>query len=187
MDIFLVRHTEYENPTNIFPYHLPVPLSAVGRRKATDMGKWFVDHGFSNIPIISSPIVRTRETAELIANKAQSEITIDEDLTELWSKLQGTPLPTDGTWNECYKPGVQEEVDSILARMLRAYDKVIQKNENYILVSHGDPLLLLYYHLQGKTPPQILDSIPDYIEKGDFIQITINADHQMIFNRYRIE
>lgn len=189
MDIFLVRHTEYDNPDHIFPYHLPVTLSTVGRRKAVNIGKWFVEHTLSSLPIIVSPVKRTIETAEIIASITNSTISVDEDLIEVHSVLQGKPMPKANDWSMCYKPGVQENPALIIARMKRAFDKAVGENRDCIIISHGDPLTLLYYDLLKKEPPQTLDSATDYVEKGDIIQISIDklSQNKLSFNRYRIE
>ena len=175
MRIFLVRHLEYDNPEQVFPYHLPVTLSLVGRKKAKRIGEWFKKQNCLEIPIYTSPIVRAVQTAEIIASQTNSHVYVDTDLTEvLSSKLQGKPAPTDNDWSQTYEPGMQEDQESILKRILESYYRHQAKGENFILVSHGDNLTLLHNYLAKKESPAELDKSPEYVEKGEFIEIILN-------------
>lgn len=184
MNIFLVRHAEYDNPKQIFPYHLPVTLSKEGRQRAQRVGLWLKEQGFPGILIHSSPIVRTLQTAEIIAAATNSHVYVNEDLIEVrWSKLQGKLMPENNDWSMCYVPGVQEEPESMLARMLRVYQERLAANQDCILVGHGDPLTLLYYHLIGKTPPRRLDTGGLYVQKGEVIHLTVENSKVVTIKR----
>src|SRR3990167_6732742 len=93
MHIYLVRHTLYHNPENIYAFHLPLYLSPEGRKHAGRVGDWFKNNVFPAIPIYTSPIVRTVQTAEIIASFTKSFVTVDNNLIESSSRLQGEKKP----------------------------------------------------------------------------------------------
>jgi len=174
VNIFLIRHAEYDNPEQIFPYHLPVTLSTEGRQRAIRVGKWLKEQGFSRIDIYSSPIVRAIQTAEIIASLTNSHVFTEKDLIEVqFSKLQGKPMPKNNDWSMCYVPGSQEDPESMLKRMRRVYKKRIEAEKDCVLISHGDPLTLIYYDLIKKTPPRELDTGGLYVQKGEIINLKI--------------
>lgn len=177
MNLFFIRHARYDNPQRIYPYHLPVVLSEEGRRQAERIGQWFKDNSFMNLPIYTSPIVRTRETAKIIASITKSKIYQDDDLIEVkWSKLQGKPMPEGDDWGEVYKPGVQEPPESIFRRIKKVFDKRIKEGNDSIMVGHGDNLTLLYCFLMKIKAPRNMDKYDLYVKKGEMLFIkTLNG------------
>ena len=187
MNIFLVRHAKYDNPEKIYPYHLPLVLSEEGRQQAKKIGQWFKDNNFMNLPIYTSPIVRTRETAEIIASITDSKIYEDEDLTEVrWNKLQGKPMPKDNDWSECYKPGIQEDPASIFARTKKVFDKRVKENKDSILVTHGDNITLLYCFLENRIAPRELDKFSLYIDKAETLFVKVLGGGKFDIKRIRV-
>ena len=85
MHIYLVRHTKYHNPENIFPFHLPVNLSVEGREHARRIADWFTNKKLIKLPIFTSPVVRCVQTAEIIAGQTDSFVSADERLVETYS------------------------------------------------------------------------------------------------------
>lgn len=74
---------------NIAMRDVDVPLSALGERQATALGRWFqaLPHDQQPLDILSSPYLRARSTAELIRREAgfdphQHRIIADERLRE---------------------------------------------------------------------------------------------------------
>jgi broad specificity phosphatase PhoE len=154
MHIYLVRHTEYHNPGKIFAFHLPFNLSEKGKHDALKIGLWFKDQDLLELPIFSSPIVRTLETAEIIASQINSKITTDSRLSETsCPDLQGIKIPEINSWILEEDDPSREPHASVLRRMVNIYTEKTNEGKDCILVSHGDPLTLLYYHLIRKTPP----------------------------------
>src|SRR3989344_5052200 len=92
MKVFLIRHTEYENPNNINPGTLPFPLSKKGRKHAKRIGEWFKKQRIRGIPIYSSPVKRAVETGEIIGKAISSSVVLDENLTERRSIVHGKPF-----------------------------------------------------------------------------------------------
>jgi len=176
--MYLVRHTEYLNPERIFPFHLPVFLSPEGRSHAKRIGEWFVTNNHKNIPIYSSRLVRTVQTAEIIASQTNSNVMIDIRLVEYTSpSLQGTKMSDVDTWKQEQEDNSRETYDSIKIRMKSILSEMLNKKEDCILISHGDPLTLLYYTIMNMQLPEFLwtpELEPICIQKGEIVQLEYN-------------
>ena len=186
MMIYTVRHTDYLNPDNIFPYHLPVQLSTEGRAHARRIGEWFQKKGVGNIPIFTSPIVRTNETAEIIADALGSTITSDQRLIEVrCPNLQGKKQPETGVVEFEYADPSREPLVDVQKRIVQIFDEKVFDNKDCILVSHGDLLTSLYYHLAGKPlVARLYDSehISIAMKRGEIMQVTVA--NPFVIDRY---
>ena len=149
--IHLVRHAEVHNPDNIFYGRLEgFQLSERGLRQAEALGKHFAERPLD--AIYSSPLTRAQQTATAIATPHDIEITVDEDLLESESRLEGkygdkrlfkNPFnarlfinPLRPSWGESY--------DSIRSRMLAAVERMREKyaGGEVVAVSHMTPILV---------------------------------------------
>jgi len=177
--IFLVRHTAYSNPDNIFPFHLPLVLSKEGVEHALRIGDWFKNHSLIKLPIYTSPIKRSSQTADIIAKIIDSKVSSDERLTEAsCPNLQGKKAPDDEeeTWKMQCRDSSRESSESLQKRALECFQEKLKKDKNCILVSHGDPLAALLYYLIKKPLTRCLfddDHYKLYIKKGEIVQIEI--------------
>src|SRR5690242_6119374 len=66
MDLFLIRHARAADGA-LYADDDERPLTADGRRAALDVGAALARHGVKLDAIVSSPLVRAVETAELVA------------------------------------------------------------------------------------------------------------------------
>lgn len=66
MDLFLIRHAKAAD-AELYGDDGERPLTAAGRRAALDVGASMARHGVKLDVIVSSPLVRAVETAELVA------------------------------------------------------------------------------------------------------------------------
>lgn len=176
--IYLLRHCDYENPTNILPGRLPVPLSPKGLAQAASLQTYFADK--SIVRIYSSAVKRCQQTAELISG-GTIPITYDTRILETLSAYQGY-------WGENqHQNGYHffshrselggESLADIRLRMAEFWDEIRpQISGNIIICSHGDPLQVLYSYLHNL--PLVDDNeseanIPGWMEKGEFIELKI--------------
>ena len=76
MLVFLVRHAHSEpgEPDELRP------LSSRGREEALGLAEHLAEHPTPPLHIISSPLLRARETAEAIANATSAAMRVDERL-----------------------------------------------------------------------------------------------------------
>lgn len=180
MTIFLVRHTEYSNPGNVFPMHLPVELSEKGKKHSKRIAKWFKNNLKSNLVIYSSPVNRCLQTSKYISDINGCKVIIDCRLIETHAPgLQGLKRPDDLDKRiklECYHPS-REKHDSVRARMLDIFNEKIIETKDCIFVSHGDPITNLYYYLIKKPlVPCLFDdeNIGIYVKRGEILKVDIS-------------
>ncbi|MBX4189624.1 class I tRNA ligase family protein, partial [Candidatus Parcubacteria bacterium] len=172
---FVMRHGGTEgNKNEIVSYAKQVDdhLTEEGRKQAEGCGKDLKDKKIDLI--ISSPFVRTKETAEIVAEEiglTKSEIIYDERLKEI------NPGDFDGkNWNDyhntIYKAGkdwfvramsggealadVRRRVGECLYEIEKKY-----KGKNILFVTHGGPAWLLFV-LSGEFAPENKEyKVPD--------------------------
>lgn len=190
MHIYLVRHAKYHNPENIFPFHLPVHLSKEGREHVQRVAKWFLKRDVKDLPIFTSPIARCVQTAEIIAAQTNSYVACDERLIETHSpQLQGKVQPQTDAWKIEEEDMTRETQDSVRARAVSIFEEKVSEQNDCILVSHGDPLTILYFHLMGEKLPANLWSPANaekVIDRGEIVDIEITEENQIVMKRYKV-
>lgn len=187
MKLFLVRHAVFSNPDNIFVFTLPFHLTEEGRQQTEKIGDWFLENNYSGIPIYSSPIVRSVQTAEIIAAKTKSFVAVDTDLTETYCKELEGRLKSEEKLADLHAEfdfPTREPRESVWERVKKSYEKRVNAGKDCIFVSHGDPLTILYYHLQKKEMPKYLwdpENEANVIHRGGVVEITIEKDVAVSF------
>jgi phosphohistidine phosphatase len=76
MQLLLVRHAEAASGT---PDDLR-PLTAEGRAQATSLGERLRSEGIEPAVILTSPLLRARQTGELLARELGGSVAVDERL-----------------------------------------------------------------------------------------------------------
>ncbi len=77
-----IRHGEVENPKDIYYVNVPgYKLSKRGEKQAEQVGLYLKDNGYS-FNIITSPLLRARQTGEIISTILCTEIIYDNALYE---------------------------------------------------------------------------------------------------------
>ncbi len=161
MHIYVTRHGQVAEDTEYFDDNaaLPkgeVPLSALGREQATRLGKFLAKQNFRGA-IYASPLVRTMETAELIAEHTGSAIypthwmreyfgdqefisayrglTVDELKAQFPHVAEDAILPYPW-WSQ-----TPDTVDGVRDRVIAAIDNLLAErgdtDEEILLVGHG--------------------------------------------------
>jgi probable phosphoglycerate mutase len=147
--VYFVRHGQsLDNAAPVFQ-GLDSPLSARGQLQATQIAQRVADIPFE--AIISSPLERTKQTAQVIAKATGKDIEFSELFVERRkpSSINGKPY-TDAAashlWHDWEKsmttpgPGVEdgEGYDDILSRAKAALHSLLQRPERHLLVvTHG--------------------------------------------------
>jgi phosphohistidine phosphatase len=80
VDLYFVRHADAGDPAKWSGPDELRPLSAKGRAQAERLGRHLAANHVSVGAIISSPKLRAKETAELIAAEIGGQVTIDDRL-----------------------------------------------------------------------------------------------------------
>ncbi len=162
--LFLVRHGEAESNVRGFvnadvhntTNHLTERGRAEVKRTARRLAQQKID------VIFASPLLRTQETAQIIADATGATIITDDRLREFGmgvfeGKKTSESLfavfpqwPTDADEQARARYAVEQEAD-LIAR-LRAFTDDVNaryKNHKIVVVSHGDTLQGLYHMLHG--------------------------------------
>ncbi|MDD5032839.1 MAG: class I tRNA ligase family protein [Candidatus Pacebacteria bacterium] len=174
--IFLVRHGEAETTLkgvgNSMPETEKYPLTGKGRDQIKELAKILKDEKINFI--YASPILRTKETAEIIADKLGLEIIFDERLRETGlgefnnkkiEELHSIYPTKESRAGETVR-GVESGRD-VRKRFEEFLSEINQKhkNKNIAVVSHGDPLQIFYGLCRGED---LMDSFRGwYPKKGE--------------------
>ncbi len=144
---YFIRHGEVENPQQVWYGRLSgYALSVVGRQQAHQAANYFSSKDID--AIYSSPLLRTEQTAEIIAKRLDTVLNYSDDLLEINSVMQGKKYSDLAAIN--YNIFASEtnniEAESIVSAARRIKNfllEISQKNQVVIAVSHGDILMLL--------------------------------------------
>ena len=80
LELYLLRHAHAGNPAAWDGPDSQRPLSQKGRRQAERLGSFLADRAFAPDAIVSSPKLRARQTAEIVADALGLPVSGDERL-----------------------------------------------------------------------------------------------------------
>lgn len=154
-----MRHGEVHNPTRVLYGRLPgFGLSADGRGMARSAAEYIHSLERPVGSLISSPLQRTRESAEPFEELFGIEPRVDERVIEPTNVFEGrrmsralrNPLnwrhlrtPATPSWGEPYL--------EVVARMTAAMDEAWESTEagDAVIVSHQLPIWITHLHVTG--------------------------------------
>lgn len=179
--VWLARHGEAHNPTNLLYGRLPrVRLTPEGQRQARALADFLEPRTLA--AIYSSPMLRARRTADVILTKHPElqRLRIDSDLTEVMTHWQGHPIAELESidWDFYSNPSHPEDesLQHIQMRIQRWLRRVVRRHagSEVVGVSHGDPILILVGTLTGlPLEPRQLFPRP-YIPPGILYRIELD-------------
>jgi len=148
--IYFLRHGEVHNPKQILYGRLPrFPLSKLGRERiaqaANELKKKDIKY------IYTSPLLRARQTGSIAGEVLNLKPRVSSLLTEVNLIFAGATLDKYHTSIQASlysKENIlrgQESIEAIGERMLRfiKYIKAKHKGSKILVVSHGDPIMIL--------------------------------------------
>jgi broad specificity phosphatase PhoE len=149
--ILMARHGETDwNRDSRFQGHADTTLNDAGREQARALAERLAGDGI--VTVYSSPLLRARETAEIVAGRLGLGVEAVDGLREVdvgsWSGLTRTEIEErfpDGfrRWLE-YEHGWDdgETYDQLGRRVLRALGDIAGRHpgERVLVVSHGGPM-----------------------------------------------
>ena len=133
--------------------------------------------------IFSSPFLRTKRTAEIIAERMGKNVHLDERLKEVdyGYSLEGQHLDLhpeiEARSDFETKSDDGESWNDIRRRMFSLVQELNQKHEGkrILLVSHGDPLWLLKGIFENFSEEDFLATKADtYVKKGELIELKLS-------------
>lgn len=161
--IHLVRHGEVHNPDGVLYGRLPgFRLSDRGRRMAALAADDLVASGVRPGRLVVSPLQRTRESAEPVAEAFGLEPVVDERVIEPWNAFEGRVLGgRRGAWRSPaswpllarpWEPSWGEPFLEIVARMRAAIAEHARAAEeaDVIVVTHQLPIWMMHRSVTGR-------------------------------------
>jgi len=184
--MYIVRHGETDyNVQQIVQGHLQIPLNEKGRRQAREAKKVFQNIHFDKV--ISSDLIRAKETAEIIAEDYDVDVELAKELRESYlvdyqgeSSKDPSPkikklvdahhsLTPDDRWHGAIVPGAESNAQLVarafnfLRGVVRAYP-----GKTILVVTHGGVVLTLAAHL-GIIPRE--ESYKYTVENAGYLQL----------------
>lgn len=182
--VYLMRHGEAENPEKIiYGRREGFPLSEIGREQAKAAREFFADKNLA--AVFSSPITRCLETARIISNVVK----VDDRLIEMKNYYEGIKIAkydemfsNKSVYDDPIQIKFGETAQQIYDRTKGCLDEKIKMytGQNFILVSHADPIMILKYGLEGREYNHYYKIPDEYIQKGKWFVV------QHIDNLYKI-
>jgi probable phosphoglycerate mutase len=181
--VWLARHGEVQNPGGLLYGRLPrIRLSPEGQRQAQALAGLLAVRPIQ--AVYSSPMLRARKTAELVAARHKTRVRMDRDLMEIRTGWQGEPLANLEriNWDFYAHPrsADDETIQAIYERMRRWLDRVLKRHAGgeVVGISHGDPILILVGSLRG-LPLEGRRLFPTpYIRPATVFQLEFDAARQ---------
>jgi broad specificity phosphatase PhoE len=147
--VYLVRHATHDRVSRILCGRMPgVILGDEGRRQAERLAERFARERIA--AVLTSPLERSRETAEIIAKRLGLEAQVCEDLNEIdfgeWSGKRFDALHDDPRWwlwNDARglaQPPGGESMSAAQSRVVRRIERLRDEHPEagVALVSHCD-------------------------------------------------
>ena len=159
--VHLLRHGEVHNPAGLLYGRLPgFPLSDLGHRMADRVAGVLAQRDVRHLR--ASPLERTRQTAQPLAERLGLDVELDDRAVEAASRLEGRPLVggrgvlrEPAAWRHLWnpvRPSWGEPYAAVLARMLQAVAAArdAARGHEAVLVSHQLPIWTTRRHLEGR-------------------------------------
>jgi broad specificity phosphatase PhoE len=186
--IYLTRHGEVYNPNQIcYGRLLGYPLSKKGKKEIAATAQFLFNKKIA--AVYSSPLLRAKQSAQIIATKTQAPLFISRRLIEVKTSLQGKPLSLTNKINDdfyfsSYRKSTDETMEQIAKRMLQFIFFINKKyyGKSIVALSHGDPIMLSKAWIEKR--PFKLNSIRDtreisYIRHGEVYKIVIDEKNKL--------
>jgi len=207
-NFYLLRHGEAtHNQTDIISDQITdaVDLTAKGKQDLDQTIAEFKKHNLTFDLIIASPLVRTKQTAEQVAESLEisTPIIFDSRLQEVQTGLNGQPWSNYTnffkTRNDRFTqaPPQGETINEVRKRAMELVFDLNTKyaGKNILLVSHGLPLFLIKQSSKGLTSAdlkRITDWHDDYLQTGawakvDFTPYPHDVDYELDLHRPYID
>ena len=154
--IYLVRHGQTNwNIEKKTQGHTDIPLNENGRKQAELLAK-----GISALKIdriISSDLLRAKETAEILNKNLKKNISFDQRIREInYGVLEGVPRDTitQDIWNIFDTKPEELKAESkihIFERIKSFFDELQYSKDNILVVTHGGTLRMIMYYAKNRN------------------------------------
>jgi probable phosphoglycerate mutase len=153
--VTLLRHGQSQaNAQGLLQGQSDWSLSELGRQQSARLAEYWAASGVSFATVISSPLSRAAETAEIIAGRLNCEVEKDQQLKERkWGQFEGKPLEevhayfTNHPPLRLFDPAPPdgESFWELYARAGSALQGLLHREPGaYLIVSHGGFLAAMH-------------------------------------------
>lgn len=181
MKIFLFRHGDIVNSNKVFPGRLPgFHLSEAGKEMVRLSAESLKKEKIAKI--YTSPLERTVETAQIIADTiglGRKNVKTNKEIIEVESSFWQGKKYEDFIKNSKYikNPNITTDMEGRKnsgLRVLNFLKRIAKKNENAVVVSHGDPIMGAIGYITGRWADVDNDDL--YIKRGTYYIVEIDGD-----------
>ena len=197
MKIFLIRHGEQEYPYDDQVRKLVsspnAPLVELGRIQHMVLGKKLTEDGQAIDALYTSPYLRARQSAAILANLLSISKTyvIDGLKDDFPNSAEGKPYKEiERIGGDIYAHPFSEEQESLdhLVGRARATGGFILSNarehryNSVGIVGHGDPLCALAWSIKHEDTPSSYDEMKNeyYPQKGEACEYTLDEQFRLV-------
>jgi len=186
--IVLLRHGEsIANAQGYYQGQTDFTLTEIGKKQAHSLAKWWQKQGVTFDLIISSPLMRARQTAEIISSILELPLEFDP----LWMErdaglLSGLhqddaeQLYPQPSFTHIYQPiGTTGESQwELYLRAGRALSDLLRRAPGrYLVVSHGGILNMVLYTILGIVPQANFHGVHFRFENTAYALLTYYPTH----------
>ncbi len=190
--VSLVRHGHVYNPQRIYYGRLPrFRLSENGRRQAAATAQTFINQQVS--AVYSSPMLRARQTAQIIADAVQQRVHRSKRLLESYTPFDGQPFAVleERRWDAYTgSPPEYEQPDDIVARMTYFIATARRKHKggHIVAVTHADPVAFTALwaaarpiSIVGRKQLRQIGLADDYPDHAAVLSLSFNGEGERPF------
>jgi probable phosphoglycerate mutase len=148
---YFTRHGETEwNRRNIVMGSQDIPLNELGLQQAHEASRVLENESFDII--VSSTKLRAQQTAEIIAQRTNKPIVLEEGLVEInWGEAEGTSCdPILFLLDDTCKPKGAETFFAFQKRVVDTITSVLLMEKPPLIVSHGGVFKVLTHYMGYK-------------------------------------
>lgn len=182
MKIYLLRHGQTDwNVQGRLQGRMDIPMNRNGRKQIQEIADCLHELQFTPDIIISSPLDRAKESAEIVAEQIgyQTSIVYDEGFLERSFGLAEGLIYNENINLDDPSYGA-ERVEDVCIRAKKAIEKYISDEEKSILiVAHGAVLSAVKSALSQGELGYYDDSVP--IIQGNVLCCELNRDEKPVF------
>jgi 2,3-bisphosphoglycerate-dependent phosphoglycerate mutase len=184
-----LRHAKSEaNEQKVLQGQMNSPLTIEGVQQSEALGKYWSSEGVTFQQIISSPLIRARETADIISNLLSIPIEFDDKWMEReFGQAEGLPyeevlsklkdLPPRSIYEPAYETG-ESDWDLYIRAASAVQSLTYQQPGNYLVVSHGSIMNFALSAILGITPRSSHQRIRFRFNNTGYAQLEYNMHDQ---------
>ncbi|MGG5818935.1 histidine phosphatase family protein [Falsiroseomonas sp. HW251] len=163
---WFLRHGETDwNAQGLSQGRTDIPLNKVGLMQAERAALTLRAGGIATV--VSSPLIRARRTAEIVAEPLGLPVQLDPDLQEVnFGDQEGLPM---GDWYDdwiagTYTPAGAESFAELVARAVRGVNRATEKQAPVLVVAHGALFRALRLALGHEPNVRTPNALPMHIK-----------------------